>query len=330
MIMIHDAVIIGAGPIGMACGIEASKAGLSFVVLEKGALVNSIYHYPANMTFFSTSEKIEIGGAPFVSHGPKPTRTEALEYYRRVATQWDLPIHLYEPANRFEPLTLPDGKPGYRVHSSKATYNTRSVVIATGFFDHPNRMNVPGEDLPKVRHYFTEPHPYIGQKVAVIGGANSAIDAALECYRKGASVTLIHRGPDVSSRVKYWVKPDIDNRIKEGAIKAYFSSSVLEITPGHIVIRDGEGQKHPIENDFVLAMTGFTPDFGWLTAQGIQLGTDTARTPVVNEKTYESNLPGVYLAGTVCGGLNTNRWFIENAIEHARLVINDILIKAYA
>ncbi|GAB4422813.1 MAG: YpdA family putative bacillithiol disulfide reductase [Bacteroidia bacterium] len=313
-----DVVIIGAGPIGLSCGIEAQRRGLRCCILEKGCLVNSIYHYPANMTFFSTSDKIEIGGVPFVSHGPKPTRREALEYYRRVKELWQLPVRTYERVSAVAPM--PDG---YEVVSGKGRYHTRSVVIATGFFDHPNRMEVPGEDLPKVRHYYDEPHPYIDQRVLVVGAANSAVDAALETWRKGAEVTLVVRQAEISPRVKYWVKPDIDNRIAEGSIKAYFNSRVLAIHPDKVDILTPDGPLS-IGNDWVLAMTGFKPDYSWLEHLGVCVSDDALRLPQRDETTFETNLPNVYLAGTVCGGMNTNKWFIENSVVHAAVVMDEI------
>ena len=313
-----DLLIIGAGPIGLACGIEATRHQLSYRILEKGCLVNSIYNYPANMTFFSTSEKIEIGGVPFVSHGPKPTRQEALEYYRRVKNLFDLPVQLYEAVQNFEAI-----EGGYRVRSDKGTYLARTIVIATGFYDQPNLLNVPGEELPKVRHYYDEPYPYADQKILVVGAANSAIDAALETWRKGAEVTLVHRGDAISHRVKYWVKPDIDNRIAEGSIKAYFNSAPKEIRAREVDIQTPDGVV-TIENDFVLAMTGYHPNFNWLTSLGIEVSDDEACFPQRNQHTFESNLPNIYLAGTVCGGNKTSKWFIENSIDHAAIIIDQI------
>ena len=317
---VFDVAIVGAGPIGLACGIEAQKKGFSHIIFDKGCLVNSIYHYPVNMTFFSTSEKIEIGGVPFISHTPRPTRKEALEYYRRVYKKWDLNVHTYERVAEVRP---PANALPFVLETSKGSYQARSVIIATGFYDKPHLMNVPGEDLPKVKHYYDDPHPYIDQKVLVIGAANSAIDAALETWRKGADVSLVVRKEAISHRVKYWIKPDIENRIKEGSIKAYYSSTVKEIREGEVDLLTPEGVV-TIENDFVLAMTGFEPDFSWLENIGIQCTDDAMRYPKVDEETYESHIPGLYLAGTVCGGMHTNKWFIENAIVHASRVIDDI------
>lgn len=313
-----DVFIIGAGPIGLACGIEASRHQLAYLIVEKGCLVNSIYNYPANMTFFSTSEKIEIGGVPFVSHGTKPTRSEALEYYRRVKNLFDLNVHLYEAVSTFH-----QEGPLYRIQTDKGQYLARSIVIATGFYDQPNLLNVPGEELPKVKHYYSEPHPYVDQKVLVVGAANSAIDAALETWRKGAEVAIVHRGEAISHRVKYWVKPDIDNRIAEGSIQAYFQSELTEIRAGEVDIRTPEGVI-TIKNDFVLAMTGYHPNFDWITKLGIEVSDDEACFPRRNEDTFESNLPNVYLAGTVCGGNRTSKWFIENSIDHAPIIIGQI------
>ncbi|MCL4137756.1 UNVERIFIED_CONTAM: hypothetical protein GTU68_046440 [Idotea baltica] len=302
----------------MACGIEAKKRNLSYLILEKGCLVNSIYHYPVNMTFFSTSEKIEIGDVPFVSHLDKPTRKEALEYYRRVKKKWDLQLNTYEKVTHIE-------RKGryYLITSSATIYKAKAVVIATGFYDHPNLMGIPGEELPKVKHYFDDPHPYIDHKVIVVGAANSAIDVALETWRKGAEVTLIVRKPEISHRVKYWVRPDVENRIKEGSIKAFFSSSLHEVRAKEVDIQTPDGIV-TIENDFVLAMTGYQPDFSWLGKIGIEICDDESRLPKRNEETFETNLPNIFLAGTVCGGMNTNKWFIENSIEHAAVVMDEI------
>ncbi len=316
---ILDVLIIGAGPIGMACGIEASKRGLNYLIVEKGCLVNSIYHYPTNMTFFSTSEKIEIGDIPFVAHGPKPTRSEALEYYRRVKTSWNLNIHSYEKVLDVKPVAE-----HYEIHTSKSIYESAAVVVATGFYDLPNLLNIPGEELPKVKHYYDDAHPYVYHKVLVIGAANSSIDVALETWRKGAEVTLVHHGPEISHRVKYWVRPDIDNRLKEGSIKAYFNSKLVAIRETEVDIQTPEGII-TIENDFVLAMTGYHPDFSWLSHIGIDIAEDETRLPQRDEQTFETNLPNVYLAGTVCGGMNTNKWFIENSIEHAKVVMEEIV-----
>lgn len=314
-----DLLIIGAGPIGLACGIEAGRRGLDALILEKGCLVNSIYHFPANMTFFSTSEKIELGGLPFVSHGPRPTRREALEYYRRVAQQHRLRIRTYEKAEQV--LREADGS--FRIRSEKATYRARFVLIATGFYDHPQPLGVPGEELPKVLHYFDDPHRYAHTRVAVVGAANSAVDAALETWRKGAEVTMIVRGGEISPRVKYWVRPDIENRIREGSIRAFFHSRVRAISPESIEVETPEGPLS-LENDFVLAMTGFRPDYQWLESAGLQFSDDAWRMPLRDEASFESNVPGIFLAGTICGGMHTSKWFIENSIEHAAAVMEEI------
>lgn len=315
-----DVIIIGAGAIGMACGIEAQKAGLRYVIIDKGCLVNSIYHYPINMTFFSTSERLEIGNVPFISHGDKPTRREALDYYRRVATVWKLNLRLYEEVQKIEKNN------GFVVRTAKNSYQGNYLILATGFYDIPNFLNVKGENLPKVKHYFDEAHPYAFQKVAVIGAANSAVDAALETYRKGADVTMIIRESEIRKSVKYWVKPDIENRIKEGSIKAYFDAKVLEIHPNSLLI-EANNKKISIENDFVFAMTGYQPNYELLENLGIRISEDEKKVPFYDEKTHQTNQENLYLAGVVCGGMETNKWFIENSRYHADNIIADILAK---
>jgi thioredoxin reductase (NADPH) len=314
----YELIIIGGGPIGIACGLEAQKKGIDFVVIEKGCLVNSLYNYPSNMTFFSTSEKLEIGAIPFVSNNIKPTRPEALEYYRRVAVSKHVPINLQEKVLQF----CPDAD-GYKVITSKGTYQCRYIIIATGFYDIPVLMNIPGESLPKVTHYYKDPHFYAMHKVVVVGANNSAVDAALETFRKGADVTMVTRGPGIGKRVKYWVKPDIENRVKEGSIKAHFNSCLTAIREKEVDILTGD-QTITIENDYVIAATGYQPDFDFLTRCGIELSKDEVREPVYNKETMESNLKNVYLAGVVCGGMNTHVWFIENSRVHAEQILNNI------
>ncbi|TVP51025.1 MAG: YpdA family putative bacillithiol disulfide reductase [Mongoliibacter sp.] len=316
-----DVFIVGAGPIGLACGIECEKAGLKYVIVEKGVLTNSIFNYPANMTFFSTSEKLEMGGIPFMSIAHKPTRTEALEYYRRVAKTWKLKINLYE-----EVKTLKKKGEIFEISTAKGNYRTKNIIVSTGFYDLPNLMDVPGEDLPKVSHYYKEPWPYIGQKILVVGGANSGVDVALETWRKGAEVTMVLKDEGVDPKVKYWVKPDIENRIKEGSIKAFTHSLVKEIREKEVVINTPDGEV-TIENDFVLAMTGYVPNFALLNQLGVELSLDEKRQPCYDHTNQESNIPGVYLAGVVCGGLNTREFFIENSIVHAEQIVKHILGK---
>jgi thioredoxin reductase (NADPH) len=318
---ILDVFVVGGGPIGLACGIECEKSGLDYVIVEKGVLTNSLFNYPLNMTFFSTSEKLEMGGIPFMSIAHKPTRTEALEYYRRVAKTWKLKVRLYE-----EVKTLEKKEDYFEIKTSKGTYQTRNIIISTGFYDLPNLMNVPGEDLPKVTHYYKEPWPYIGQKIIVVGGANSAVDVALETWRKGADVTMILKDDGVDKNVKYWVKPDIENRIKEGSIKAFTNSLVKEIRENEVVISTPEGEV-TVENDFVLAMTGYVPNFALLNQLGVELSLDEKRQPCYDQTNQESNIPGVYLAGVVCGGLNTREFFIENSIVHAENIVGHIVGK---
>lgn len=318
----YHIIIIGAGPIGLACALEAQRHGLEYVIIEKGCLVNSLYNYPMNMTFFSTSEKIEIGNIPFVSNNIKPTRPEALEYYRRVATSNHLNIKLQEKVNNIKRLA--DNT--YEVNTSKGVYNAQNIIIATGFYDIPNPLNVPGEDLPKVAHYYKDPHFYAMQKVLVIGAANSAVDAALETFRKGAEVTMVIKGSEISDRVKYWVKPDIENRIKEGSIKAYFNSTVTAIRKNEVDIQIPDGII-TIPNDYVIAMTGYQPNFNFLKNIGITLSDDEIMCPAYNDETMETNMPGIYLAGVVCGGMNTHIWFIENSRVHAEKIVKDIVLK---
>ncbi|WP_099365268.1 YpdA family putative bacillithiol disulfide reductase [Sphingobacterium sp. 1.A.4] len=315
---IYDVLIIGAGPIGIACGIEAKKNKLKHIILEKGCLVNSLYNYPINMSFFSTSERLEIGDTPFVTTNPKPKRAEALEYYRRVERKFDLNCKLFE-----EVLSVRKVDQVFHVNSSKGNYQAKNVVIATGFYDIPIYLNVPGEELEKVRHYYDDPHYYANQKVVVVGASNSSIDAALETFRKGAEVTLVVRGPEISPRVKYWVRPDIENRIAFGEVKAYFNSNITAITEEEVEIETPEG-KIILENDFVLALTGYRPNFNFLLKLGIEVPEIAPCIPVHNPETMQTNVKGMYLAGVVCGGLNTHLWFIENSRIHASLIMKAI------
>jgi thioredoxin reductase (NADPH) len=316
-----DIVIIGGGPIGLACALAAQRAGLSFTILEKGTLVNSLYNYPSTMTFFSTSEKLEIGGYPFATTHVKPNRADALEYYRRVALNNNLPLNLFEEVTA---VNQNDGN--YTVTSNKATYQAKQIILATGFYDIAVNLDIPGEDLPKVKHYYQDPHFYTLQNVVVVGASNSSVDVALETYRKGASVTMVIRGSEISSRVKYWVRPDILNRIEEGSIKAYFNSNLKAIREAEVDIETPDGLV-TIPNDFVMAMTGYKPNFDFLKNVGIKLSTDGRYVPQYNPDTMETNLTGVYLAGVVCGGLDTHLWFIENSRVHADMILGDILNK---
>ena len=310
----HDLVVIGAGPVGLACAVEAQRQGLTACVLDKGALVNSILGYPLGMEFFSTPELIEIGGHPFPVRRYKPTREDALEYYRLVAARERLDVRLYEPV-----IDVRGAHGDFTVVTGKGEHKARTVVLATGFFDQPNRLNVPGEDLPKVTHYYREAFAYARQKVAVIGAKNSAAKAALDCYRHGADVTLIVRSATLSDSIKYWIRPDLENRIKEGSITAFYGTSVREIRETTIVLQTGDGIRE-IANDWVLAMTGYHPDFSFLERLGIAFAEDGKRTPIFDATTFETNRPGMYIAGTVCGGYHTSRWFIENGRFHARQI----------
>ncbi|SEV94329.1 thioredoxin reductase (NADPH) [Chitinophaga sp. YR573] len=319
----YDILIIGAGPIGLACGLAAKKAGLNYLIIEKGCLTNSLYNYPLYMTFFSTSEKLEIGGVPFVSISAKPVRPEALEYYRRVAVSNHLNTHLFEAVE-----TVKQTNGSYTVTTTKTSYTTKHVIIATGFYDIPNMLHIPGEHLPKVNHYYKDPHFYAMQKVLVIGANNSSVDAALETYRKGADVTMVIREEGIGKRVKYWVKPDIENRISEGSIKAYTHSTVQAIREHEVDILTPDGIV-TLQNDFVLALTGYQPNFSFLEKAGIELSDDGKKQPTYNPDTMETNMPGIYLAGVVCGGMNTHIWFIENSRDHADKIIAHIKATRY-
>jgi thioredoxin reductase (NADPH) len=320
--MQYDLIIVGGGPVGLICGIEAERAGLNYLILEKGVLANSLYNFPTNMTFFSTSVLLEIGNVPFISHTEKPTRSEALEYFRRVTEAFKLNIQFYETVHRV-------GKHEngmFTVYSNKKNYSSKNVVIATGFYDQDVRLNIKGEDLPKVKHYFEDAHPYYRKKVAIIGAGNSAIDAALECWQKGAQVTMIVRDAALKQNIKYWVKPNIENRIKEGSIKAYFNSTVSEIKINSLLF-DNEGQNLEIENDFVLALTGYQPDYNFLINAGVKILDDENKTPFAQADTHETNVKGLYLAGVILGGMHTGKYFIESSKDHGQKIINHILSK---
>jgi thioredoxin reductase (NADPH) len=314
----HDVIVIGAGPVGLACAIEANRENLSARVIEKGSLVNSIVGYPAQMEFFSTPELIEIGGYPFPVKAYKPTREEAVEYYRGVAQRESLDLALYERV-----LDVGGSRGDFSVATDKGSHRARHIVVSTGFFDQPNVLNVPGEHLAKVTHYYREPYPYVRQKVAIIGAKNSAAKAALDCYRHGADVSLIVRAPELSDKIKYWIRPDLENRIKEGSIHAFFNTTIDQIRESSIVLRTPDGMRE-IANDWVLAMTGYHPDYGFLESLGLTFADDGFRTPVYDEATFETARAGMYVAGTVCGGYQTSRWFIENGRFHARQIMKHI------
>ncbi len=313
-----DVVIVGGGPVGLACAIRAQREGLRALVVEKGTVAQSLTGYPVKMEFFSTPELIEIGGHPFPVHGHKPLREEAIEYYRRVAQNEGLALRLYERV-----LRVDGERDAFRVITDKDTIPARRVVAATGFFDHPNLLRIPGEDLPKVTHYYKEAYPYFGQRVAVIGARNSAAKAALDCCRHGARVTLLARGAELSNRIKYWIKPDLENRIAQGAIAARFNTVVREIRASSLVI-EGPGGVEEIGNDFVLALTGYHPDYSFLKAVGVEIAGDEWNTPIFDAQTFETTRKGVYVAGTVCGGRRTGRWFIENGRVHAVQIMRHI------
>lgn len=318
---ILDLLIVGGGPIGLACGLEAGREKLDYLILEKGCLVNSLYNYPQNMTFFSSSDRLEIGDIPFVTVLPKPKRAEALEYYRRVQGKFDLQIHLFE-----EVLALQKKSGIFHVESNKNQYVAKNIIVATGFYDIPVLLNIAGESLPKVSHYYNDPHYYANQRVVVVGASNSSIDAALETYRKGAKVTLVVRGNEISERVKYWVRPDIINRIEAGDIDVLYNSDLTEIRENEVDVTTPNG-KLTLENDFVLALTGYQPNFQFLRNIGIKVPQNPPMIPLHDPLTMETNVEGIYLAGVVCGGLNTHLWFIENSRVHAKIIMKNIVKK---
>lgn len=318
----YDLIIVGGGPIGLACAIEAQKKNLRYLIIEKGAIVNSIFNYPLYMTFFSTAERLEIGDIPFNCLAPKPGRQEALEYYRNIHRYFNFSIHLFEKVISVQKQE----NSSFKIISDKNSYETKNVVIATGFYDIPIAMNIKGEELPKVRHYYKEAHEYAFRNVLIVGANNSSVDAALECWRKGANVTMVIRKNEINNRVKYWVKPDIENRIAEGSITAYFESNISEIRENEVEIQTPNGQII-IENDFVLALTGYKPDLGFLENMGIQLSNDELKIPTYNPETMETNVEGLFLAGVVCGGMQTHKWFIENSRIHANMIMDYITSK---
>jgi thioredoxin reductase (NADPH) len=312
-----DAIVVGAGPTGLACGIELKRRGLEALIFDKGCVVNSLYHYPTNMVFFTTPELLEIGDIPMTSIGEKPGRTEALKYYRRVADHYKLTVHQYERVERIE-----GDDPQFTVHTDKGAYQARKIILATGYYDVPNMLNVPGEELDKVIHYYKEAHPYYDQDVVVVGAKNSAAIAALELHWTGARVTLVHRGPGIHHHVKYWIKPNIENRIKAGEIKAYFRSCVKEILPNEVVLSTPEGEVR-LKNDYVFALIGYRPDLEFMAALGIRLDPASQR-PYTNPETLESDRRGVYLAGVIVAGMHTNEIFIENGRFHGQKIAEAI------
>jgi thioredoxin reductase (NADPH) len=320
-----DVLVIGAGPTGMACAIEAQRAGFTSAMVDKGCLVNSLFHYPANMVFFTTPELLEIGDIPFTTANQKPNRSEALEYYRNVAQHYRLDVRQYQ---RVASVTGYDG--AFRVetqdlHGHDHEYVARKIVVATGYYDRPNYMGIPGEDLPKVMHYYKDPHPYFDMDVLIIGAKNSASIAALELWRRGSRVTMVHRGADIHRNVKYWIKPDIENRIKNGEVTAYFNSCVLEIRPEEVRLKTPDGER-VLKNDFVFALTGYHPDYEFLERLGIELTRPEMR-PVCDPQTFESNVPGIYVAGVVVSGARTSEIFIENGRFHGKQIADDLKAK---
>jgi thioredoxin reductase (NADPH) len=321
-----DVLVIGAGPTGLACAIAAQRAGLRVVLVDKGCLTNSLFHYPAHMTFFTTPELLEIGNMPFSSPNQKPSRSEALEYYRKVAEHYKLDVRQYQNVD-----SVSGSDDAFEVHITdrfgrKLTHHTRKLVVSTGYYDLPNYLDLPGEDLPKVKHYYHEPHPYFAQDVLVIGGKNSAAIATLDLWRHGARVTLVHRGAELHRHIKYWIKPDIENRIKNGEVTAHFSTTVASVEHDAVTLNTPDGQK-TIPNQFVFALTGYHPDFRFIESLGVRLDPDNARCPVCDLKTLESNVPGIYLAGVIVAGERTNEIFIENGRFHGDLIAKDLAAK---
>ena len=315
-----ELIIIGAGPIGLACGIEAKKNNLDYEIIDKGMLVNSIFNYPVNTTFFSTADKLEIGEIPFISHNVKPTRTEALEYYRRVCDSWKLNLSLYNEVSE-----ILNKNSHFELKTQNGIMNSKKVIICTGFYDIPYLLNIPGEELNKVLHYYNESHPYYKMDVAIVGAGNSAVDVALDTYRKGAnSVTMIIRETQIGENIKYWVRPDIINRIESNEINVFYESEILKIKEKTIIIKTKKETKE-IKNDFVLAMTGYQPNYDILENLGVEILSDEFKTPVYNEDTMETNVKGVFVAGVICGGLKTNKWFIENSREHSQKILSQII-----
>lgn len=316
-----DVIIVGAGPLGLACGIAVKKAGFSHLIIEKGALINSFVGYPTDIEFFSTPELLEIGGVPFTIRGYKPVRAEALEYYRHVARTQGLDVRLYERVTDIE-----GEKGAFQVKTERGVYGAKYVILATGFFDCPIQMQVKGEDLPNVFHYYKEPYPFANQKVLVVGAKNSAAKVALDLYRHGAEVSLVIRGEAVSDKVKYWIKPDLENRIKDGAIRAFFNTTVTEISLEAVRLNTPAGEV-VIDNQWVFAMTGYQPDFSMLARFGLSFEADGWQTPIHDRETMETSRAGIYLAGVVCGGMRTSVWFIENSRVHAEMIAKDLWTK---
>ena len=319
--MNYDVIIVGAGPAGLSAAIEAKRAKLRYVILEKGNVVNSICRFPTEMVFFSTPDLLEIGGIPFVASDFRPTRVEAMNYYQRVVSHYGLSVHSYESVQ-----SIQKNETHFVVQSSRGAYEARNVVVATGYYDSPTRLRVPGEDLPKVFHHFSEPYPFYGCEVAVVGGKNSAAETALALHRHGARVSLIHRGRTLTRGVKYWILPDIENRIKEGSIKAFFETCVKEIREDSIVLTDRRGRTRSIKNDFVFVQIGYSPEVGLLKEAGVKINRRSL-VPSHSPKTMETNIRGIYLAGSIAAGINNNKIFIENGREHGRLIVKSILSK---
>ncbi len=326
MSAIYDVLVIGAGPTGLACAIDAQEAGFSVVIVDKGCLCNSLFHYPAHMTFFTTPELLEIGRMPFSSPNQKPTRNEALEYYRKVAEHYRLDVRQYHTVDG---VSGSDGE--FTVHTTDrfgrgSDFRARKLIVSTGYYDLPNYLGIKGEELSKVKHYYHEPHPFFGLNVLVIGGKNSAAIAALDLWRHGAKVTLVHRGAEMHRHVKYWILPDINNRVKNGEVTAYFNSTVEKITEDDVTLATPQGAV-TLKNDFVFALTGYHPDFEFIEKLGVRLDEANDRCPVCDAGSLESNVPGIYLAGVIVAGERTNEIFIENGRFHGKLIADSLRSK---
>lgn len=317
--IIYDVLIIGAGPCGLACGIEAKQHNLKYAVLDKGSLTESIRRYPTGMTFFSSADMISIGDVPFTSLNLRPSRVEALNYYRKVSQHFDLNVHIYTEVQRIEQQ---DGL--FVLQTAKGEYRTKKVILAIGYYDIPRELNIPGENLPHVTHYYDEPYRYTMTNAVVVGGANSAIEVALDLYRNGAKVTVVHQFEGFDKTAKYWIVPDMENRVKKEEVNAYFNSSVTEITEKEVFIRNIKtGKTEKIPADFVFLMIGYHPDAEFLRRVGIKLNGEML-IPEIHPETYESNIPGIYMAGSVIGGEETAKVFIENGKLHAKPIIQHI------
>jgi thioredoxin reductase (NADPH) len=315
-----DIIIIGSGPSGLSVAIEAQRAGLKYCVIEKGGIVNSIQHFPTEMTFFSTPELLEIGDVPFTSAQMRPTRAEGLEYYMRVASFYKLQLKLFEKV-----FSVKKGAEEFSVSTSKGVYQSKNIVLATGYYDNPNTLEIPGESFPHVSHFYHEPYSFYKQKVLIIGAKNSAAIAALELFRHGANVTLVHRGEKLSEKIKYWILPDIENRIKEGSVTAHFQTTVSEIKTESVILKRSDGEVFELPNDYVFVMTGYHPDYDFLRSIGLRLNEENFA-PIHDSTNYQTHIKGIYIAGSLVAGKNNNQIFIENGRLHGKNIVEAIVL----